>query len=251
MEWRDNGIVIGLRRHGEHSVILDLMTRSHGRHSGLARSGRSRRMHAVLQPGNEVEATWRARLNEQLGTYSIEPTKLNAASALLDARCLHGINFLCGLLRLFAERDPHPAVFETAVLVLQHIDDHGVAPALLARLELAILAELGFGLDLTRCAATGSLDDLAYVSPKSRRAVSRTAGEPWKDRLLPLPEFMKDGARDRAPSAADVAHAFKTTGFFLGRDILMPRGAEPLDSRRAYVAFLENDETATPSRADR
>jgi DNA repair protein RecO (recombination protein O) len=239
MDWSDSGIVVGLRKHGEHSIIAEVMTRHHGRHLGLVRSGRSRRMQAVLQPGNEVEAVWRARLEEQLGTFVIEATTMHAAAAFADARCLYGIGFLCALLRLFAERDPHPAVFETATLVLRHVDDGDLAPALLARLELAVLGELGFGLDLTRCAASGASTDLAYVSPKSGRAVSRIAGEPWKEKLLPLPDFLKDGVRDSPPTPLDVSDAFKTTGYFLGRDVLAPRGLEPIESRRAFLTLLE------------
>jgi DNA repair protein RecO (recombination protein O) len=193
----------------------------------------------VLQPGNEVEAVWRARLEEQLGAFTIEPTATHAAAALIDARCLHAIGFLCGLLRLFAEREPHPAVFASASLVLRHIDDADLAPPLLARLELAVLGELGFGLDLEQCAATGVATDLVFVSPKSGRAVSRAAGEPWKEKLLPLPEFLKQAERAHPPGRDEVCAAFRTTGYFLERDVLSPRGLRPLESRRAYLTLLE------------
>ena len=237
MEWRDAGIILGLRRHGETSVIAEVMTREHGRHLGLVRGGRARRMQPILQPGNEVEAVWRARLEEQLGLFSIEAGELHAATALSDPYALHGANLLCALLRLFAERDPHSALFESALIVLRQMGDPDIGPALMVRFELAVLRELGFGLDLTRCAVTGLAQELAYVSPKSGRAVSRPAGELWKDRLLVLPNFLQEGWRESQPNAKEIAAAFKLTGHFLLRNVLEPRGLAPIDARRAYLAL--------------
>lgn len=241
MEWRDAGIILGLRRLGETSVIVELMTREHGRAMGLVRGGRSRRLQPMLQPGNEVEAVWRARLEEQLGQFSLEGTDLRAAALLVNAQALHGVNLLSSLLRLLPERDPHPALFETAALVLRHIDDGQIGPSLMVRLELAILAELGFGLDLARCAATGAFEDLAWVSPKSGRAVSRAAGEPWRDRLLALPDFLKRSACDVHPSGLEIETAFRLTGHFLQRDVLSPRGLAAPDARRAYIATISRE----------
>lgn len=241
MEWRDAGIILGLRRLGETSVIVELMTREHGRAMGLVRGGRSRRLQPMLQPGNEVEAVWRARLEEQLGQFSLEGTDLRAAALLVNAQALHGVNLLSSLLRLLPEREPHPALFETAALVLRHIDDGQIGPSLMARLELAILAELGFGLDLARCAATGTFEDLAWVSPKSGRAVSRAAGEPWRDRLLALPDFLKRSACDVHPSGLEIETAFRLTGHFLQRDVLSPRGLAAPDARRAYIATISRE----------
>lgn len=241
MEWRDAGIILGLRRLGETSVIVELMTREHGRAMGLVRGGRSRRLQPMLQPGNEVEAVWRARLEEQLGQFSLEGTDLRAAALLVNAQALHGVNLLSSLLRLLPEREPHPALFETAALVLRHIDDGQIGPSLMARLELAILAELGFGLDLARCAATGAFEDLAWVSPKSGRAVSRAAGEPWRDRLLALPDFLKRSACDVHPSGLEIETAFRLTGHFLQRDVLSPRGLAAPDARRAYIATISRE----------
>jgi DNA repair protein RecO (recombination protein O) len=241
MEWRDAGIILGLRRLGETSVIVELMTREHGRAMGLVRGGRSRRLQPVLQPGNEVEAVWRARLDEQLGQFSLEGTDLRAAALLANAQALHGVNLLSALLRLLPERDPHPALFETAGLVLRHIDDGQIGPSLMVRLELAILSELGFGLDLERCAATGTPDDLTWVSPKSGRAVSRAAGEPWRDRLLALPDFLKRSACEIHPSGLEIETAFRLTGHFLQRDVLAPRGLAAPDARRAYIATIARD----------
>ena len=236
MEWRDEGLIIGLRRHGETSVIAELMTRAHGRHLGIVRGGRSQRMQPLLQPGNSVEIVWRARIEEHLGTLAVEPLRTRAAGIMESALALQGINLLGACLRLLPERDPHPALHETAEVIADHLGDREMAPALMARLELAILQELGFGLDLQECAATGARDDLVYVSPKSGRAVSRQAGLPWHDRLLALPAFLME-AREAGPiTAADVAAAFALTGFFLERDVFAPRGLAMPEARRAWLA---------------
>ncbi len=237
MEWRDEGLIIGVRRHGEHSAIVEAMTRAHGRHLGLVRGGRSARMGAALQPGNTVGLVWRARLDEHLGSYAIEPLELRAARLMGSALALAGIAWLGALARLLPERDPHAPVYEALTLVADRLDDPALAPPLVARFETQMLSECGFRLDLAACAATGAVDDLVYVSPKSGRAVSRAAGEPWRDRLLPLPPFLRDGARlEAAPSAAEVADGFRTTGFFLLRDLFATRGEALPDSRRAFLA---------------
>ena len=233
MEWRDEGVIVGVRKHGESSAIVELMTRDHGRHLGMVRGARSKTMAPTLQPGNSVAATWRARLDEHMGAWSIEGTRLRSSEILSSAMALHGINHLSALTRLLPERDPHPALHETIELVADHLHEPGMAPALMVRLEMAILAELGFGLDLAECAATGTRENLIYVSPKSGKAVSRAAGEPWKDRLLPLPGFLA-GRADGADADA-VAAGFRLTGYFLERDLFGPRGGPMPDARRAFI----------------
>ncbi len=236
MEWRDEGLVIGVRRHGEHSVIVEAMTRAHGRHLGLVRGGRSSRMAAVLQPGNTLALVWRARLDEHLGAYAVEALELRAGRLIGSALALAGLAWLGALARLLPERDPHEAVYETLTLIAGRLDDAALAPPLVARFETQILAECGFQLDLSRCAATGAVEDLAYVSPKSGRAVSLAAGRAWRDRLLPLPPFLRDGVRLEArPSAEDIADGFRMTGFFLARDVFAARGESLPDSRRAFL----------------
>lgn len=236
MEWTDDGYILGLRRHGETSVILETMTREHGRHMGLVRGGRSKTMQPVLQPGNAVRLVWRARLDEHLGNFAVEGLALHAARFMEQRLALHAIGHVAALTRLLPERDPHPGIHEAIGLVIDVIDDAAVMPALIARFELAILAELGFGLDLTECAASGVVEDLVYVSPKSGRAVSRAAGEPWKDRLLPLPAFLR--GEGNAVSPGDIAAAFRLTGFFLERDVYGPRGLAPPEGR-ALIAGLD------------
>ena len=236
MEWRDEGLIIGIRRHGEASMIVEAMTRAHGRHLGLVRGGRSARLRATLQPGNTVGLVWRARLDEHLGSFAVEPLALRAGRLMGSALALAGINYLGALVRVLPERDPHQTVYEAASLIAEALDS-ALAPTLIARFEAQILAECGFRLDLSRCAATGATDRLVYVSPKSGRAVSAEAGAPWRDRLLPLPPFLREGAPLEArPSADEIAEAFRLTGFFLARALFSLRG-EPLpDSRAAFLA---------------
>ena len=222
MQWTDDGLVLGLRRQGETSVILELMTRDHGRHLGLVHGGRSRRMQPVLQPGNRVQATWRARLDESLGAFAVEPIESVAARLMGSGLALYGMSHLAGLLRLLPERDPHPELFEAAGLLVAHLHDPDIAPPLMVRFELAILAELGFGLDLSACAATGGNDALVYVSPRSGRAVSASAGEPYRDKLLALPDFLRDRAAG-ASAADDAGRPGRYRGVYL--DGVFPRSA--------------------------
>src|SRR4051812_19682914 len=175
MEWTDEGIVLGVRRHGESSAIVELLTRGHGRHLGLVRGGSGARMRPLLQPGNSVQAVWRARLDEHLGTWQIEATRLRAATLLASSHAVYGVTHLAALARLLPERDPHEQIYEMLQHALDDFEDAGEAAVHLVRFELAMLTELGFGLDLDNCAATGGTEELAYVSPKSGGAVSRTA----------------------------------------------------------------------------
>jgi DNA repair protein RecO (recombination protein O) len=203
-----------VRPHGEVNAVLDVFTREHGRHAGLVRGGRSRKIRPALQTGNLLRVEWRARLSEHLGFFTLELDKPYAARVLDDRLALCGIASLASLFALLAERDPHPALFDLGLLVLNHLDDAKLWPALLVRWELRLLSELGVGLDLDRCAATGKRDDLIYVSPKSGLAVSASAGEPYKDKLLKLPAFLR-GSNGIAVSPQDVADGFALTGYFL------------------------------------
>ncbi len=234
MEWSERGLILGVKKHGESSVILELMTRGHGRHFGVVRSGRSKTMQPVLQAGNEVAAVWRARLEEHIGAFAVEPALLRTHALLDDAFALHGVNWLAALLRLLPERDPHPGLYDMAGALLANLGEAS-APGLFVRFELAMLAELGFGLDLESCAATGQRDDLIYVSPKSARAVSREAGAPWAAKLLPLPGFLRE-APGGAVAPDEICDGFRLTGYFLERDIFAPRGLKVPDSRAGLVA---------------
>lgn len=234
MEWRDEGIILGTRRHGETSVIVEVMTRAHGRHLGMVRGGRSRRMQPLLQPGNYVDVSWWARLDEHLGSFTIEPLGFAAARLIENSVALYGIQLAAAHLRLLPERDVHRALYETLRLIIDHFEDPLAAGELLLRFEVMMLEELGFGLDLRECAATGRRDDLIYVSPKSGRAVCRDAGAPWADKLLALPGFVINTSV-RATSFDELDKAFKMTGFFFMRHVWEPRAQTPPDSRGGFL----------------
>ena len=236
MEWRDEGLVIGVKRHGETSAIIELLTKAHGRHLGLVRGGRSTRFQSLLQPGNSLGLVWRARLDEHLGSFAIEPLNLRAGRLIASGLALAGVSYLGALLRLLPERDPHESLHEALEIIADHLDLAEVAPTLLARFEMQVLAECGFRLDLERCAASGSRDDLIYVSPKSGRAVSASAGAPWRDRLLALPAFLRADDSVNVPTTGELADAFRLTGFFLERNLFGPRGLPMPDARRAFLA---------------
>ncbi|MGY4570857.1 DNA repair protein RecO [Bradyrhizobium sp. USDA 3256] len=236
MEWTDEGIVLGVRRHGESSAIVELLTREHGRHLGLVRGGASSRMRPLLQPGNSVTAVWRARLDEHLGMYALEGTRLRAATLLGSSHAVYGVTHLAALARLLPERDPHEDIYWMLQGTLDDFEDAGVAAVHLIRFELAMLTELGFGLDLENCAASGETTDLIYVSPKSGGAVSRAAGEPWRDRLLPLPAFLREGEGGANSWAdQDLLDGFQITGLFLLRHVLEPRGQGHSDARDGFI----------------
>lgn len=238
MEWRDEGIILGLRRHGETSVIVELFTPTRGRHLGLVRGGRSRRLQVVLQPGNTVHAIWRARLDEHLGTYAVEPDVARAADLMESQTALYGFATLAAHLRLLPERDPHPELYLRLVEALPRLADPQAGAETIVRFELALLADLGFGLDLTECASTGARQDLVFVSPKSGRAVSRQAGAPYADRMLVLPDFLK---LDNAPADSDdLAAGFALTGYFLNRHVFEPRRIPMPAERERLIVRLRS-----------
>jgi DNA repair protein RecO (recombination protein O) len=238
VEWRDRGTVLGGRAYGETSVIVELLTAEHGRHLGLVQGGRSRRLRPVLQPGNAVEATWRARIDHHMGAYGIEGLKLRAAGIMDSAAALHAVNHLTGLARLLPEREPQPALHLMLDAMMEGIEDRTALPLQMVQFELSFLAALGFGLDLAACAATGLTTDLHYVSPKTGRAVSVGAAGIYADRLLPLPPFLRPGQAAAPVAAEDLAAAFRLTDHFLVRDVFAPRHVVPPTSRRAYLAAI-------------
>jgi len=237
MQWTDEGVVLGVKRHGETSGIVELMTRDHGRHLGLVRGAFSSRLKPILQPGNSVSATWRARLDEHLGNFSVEPMTLRVANFFVAPHAIYGVSHLSALMRLLPERDPHENLYTALTDILDRLDNAGASAPLVVRFELQLLAELGFGLDLAQCAATGTSGDLIYVSPKSGRAVSRDAGEPWADKMLRLPAFLRGDNTNAANR--DIADGFALTGFFLSRYVLEPRGLSLADERAHFIAALE------------
>lgn len=235
MEWADDGIVLAVRRHGENAVVASLLTRAHGRHPGLVHGGTGKALRGALQPGNAVRAWWRARLADQLGTFRIELAEAHAA-ALLDAPGpLAAIASACALAEaVLPEREPHPAAFAALAALLDACRSEAW-PSVYVHWEVALLRELGYGLDLSACAGTGATEGLAYVSPKTGRAVSRAAGEPYRDRLLVLPAFLVGGGEGDRRAILD---GLRLTGFFLDRHVLAPhRVAMPAARARLVDRF--------------
>ncbi|MEM7461856.1 MAG: DNA repair protein RecO [Pseudomonadota bacterium] len=237
MEWKDEGVILGVRRHGEGSVIVEAMTENHGRHLGLARGGRSARMRPILQPGNSVHLTWRARLDEHLGQYTIDADALRAARLMETQIGLYGLQLLAAHMRLLPERDPHRSMYDAGIVILDNLDEPAKAAHLIIRFEIALLDELGFGLDLANCAATGQTTELVFVSPKSGKAVSREAGKPWASKMLALPPFLSETAQRQESdySLEDVEAGFALSGFFLDRHVWAPRGIRPPDEREGVI----------------
>ena len=237
MEWTDEAIVLGVRQHGETSVIVELLTRERGRHLGFLQGGRSRTMRPVLQPGNSVKATWRARLDEHLGRFRIEGECLRATRLMETAHGIYALQTLVSHLRLLPERDAHPGLYTKLSIVLDHLEAPDIAAELVIRFELALLEELGFGLDLSACAASGSRQNLMYVSPKSGRAVSGDAGRPWADRMLVLPSFLLERDMPRIDSASleEIEAGFALTAHFLERHVHGPRGLQFPSERESLL----------------
>jgi DNA repair protein RecO (recombination protein O) len=232
MEWRDTGFVLAARRHGESSLIVELLTAEHGRHAGLVRGGQSPKRRALLQPGNLVAASWRGRLSEHLGTFDCELLTAHAARFLGDPDRLAALVAAASLIALAVpEREPHGDVYRDFAALVEAFDS-SLWPKTYVEWECALLAALGFGLDLSCCAATGINDDLAYVSPRTGRAVSRSAGEPYHDKLLALPAFLW---RDAPPEPAEIAAGLTLTGHFLHHHLLAPHG-RALPEARARLA---------------
>lgn len=219
MDFTDDAIVLSTRRHGEANLVLSALTREHGRHLGLVKGGASRRQRPHLEIGNRLKVVWHARLEEQLGSFTIEPTGAVSARLLDDPLGLAGLAAVCAVADIvLPEREPHEDVFAATGALVDAVSSGAEDwPARYVRWELDLLTSLGFGLDLSRCAATGDIEDLAYVSPKSGRAVSRAAGQGYRDRLLPLPPFLIAGA---TPGRDDLLAGLRLTGFFLDRHVL-------------------------------
>ena len=234
MEWRADGILIATRRHGESAAIVELFTAEHGRHVGVVRGGASRKMAPLLQVGTQFDATWRARLSDHIGSYRLDIIKGRAAEVLGDRVALAGLASVCALLSFaLPERAAYPALYARTLALLDGLGAERWDEAYLGW-ELALLEEMGFGLDLSVCAATGSTQDLVYVSPKSGRAVSRGAAGEWADRLLPLPPVLRGLSGDKA----QIAQGLQTTGHFLTHHLARSLGDRPLPSARQRLADL-------------
>jgi DNA repair protein RecO (recombination protein O) len=241
MQWQDTGFVLASRRHGESALIIELLTQEHGRHAGLVRGGQSPRWRAMLQPGNEVAAVWRGRLDEHLGTMGCELLRAHAARILDDPGRLAGLTSAAALVAAgLPEREPQPEVFASFARLIGALDSAIDWPAHYVRWEQDLLGALGFGLDLTCCAVSGATADLAYVSPRTGRAVSRSAGLPYSAKLLRLPEFLW---RDVPVDEGQLAFGLTLTGYFLAHHVFAPQG-RALPAARLRLAERMRQATA-------
>jgi DNA repair protein RecO (recombination protein O) len=233
MEWEDDAYVLSARAHGESGAIVDLLTAEHGRFAAHVAGGASRKLKPILQPGSRVIARYRARVSEQLGSASLEPVGEGPAALFDDAMALAGLSAAAAVAAgALPEREAHPGVFFGLEALIRALGLPDVWPAVYVRFEAGLLQDLGFGLDLSRCAATGSTDDLIYVSPRTGRAVSRPAGEPYRDKLLKLPPFLL-GAQ-AGLSAGDVDLGLILTGHFLEQFVFAPLN-RPLPPARVWL----------------
>lgn len=228
--WREEGTLLGVRRHGETSAIIEVFTEGHGRHLGVVRGGASRKVAPILQPGAQLDVAWSARLDEHIGSFAVEPVKSRAAAVMGDRLALAGLNSICALLSFsLPEREPHALVYRRSLALFDLLGTNEAWPAAYLRWELLLLEEMGFGLDLGRCAVTGARDDLVYVSPKSGRAVSAAGAGDWADRLLPLPPILL--GQGQAPPG-EILDGLRTTGHFLGNWLAPALGDRPLPKAR-------------------
>lgn len=238
VDWTDVGVVLSVRRYGEHDVILHVLTEEHGHHAGVVKGGVGRRSRGLYQPGNKLYVKWRARLAEHLGTFTCEPERMFAADALHDRTMLTELSALCATAEaVLPEREVHQLAYHQACHLLETMGQ----PAWVADYvlwECHLLTELGFGLDLDSCAATGATEDLIYVSPKSGRAVSRAGGAPYKGKLLDLPVFLKSDSQE-IPTSEQLIAGLELTGHFLERHVYGPHQKTLPDARQRLRAILD------------
>jgi DNA repair protein RecO (recombination protein O) len=239
MQWSDEGLVLEARRHGERAMVAQVLTREHGRCAGLLRGGQAPAMRAQWQIGNRLLVTWRARLAEHLGSFSGELLEGHAASLLEDGNRLAALSSAVALTAsALPEREPHPRAYAGLSDLVTALGRNERWAPLYVEWEMALLAELGFGLDLASCAATGATDDLIYVSPRSGQAVCAAAGAPYRERMLRLPPFLRHIEQGARPEPGDVLDGIELTGFFLERRVFAPEGRKLPAARARYVDLL-------------
>ncbi|WP_427450685.1 DNA repair protein RecO [Litorimonas sp. WD9-15] len=236
MDWSADGYILSSRKHGESSAIIEVFTREKGRHPGLVRGGSGRRMRPVLQPGNHVTVEWRARMEDHLGYYTLEAIDSRAAELMDDRLSLAALNALCVMTReLLPEREAYPALHDVFSIVVSQLDNPEVWPALYVRWEAGLLSALGYGLDLSECAATGVTDNLTHVSPRSGRAVCASSAAPYGEKMLRLPGFMR-GEGTATPE--DIWAGLRLTEYFLETRVQWEVNRTLPDARAAMVDRL-------------
>ncbi|MEP6341892.1 MAG: DNA repair protein RecO [Maricaulaceae bacterium] len=238
MDWASEGYIISVRRHGESSAIVEVLTPDMGRHAGLVRGATSRRMRPLLEIGNKVHVSWRSRLSEHLGYYAIEPIEMRAATLMMERVSLMGLNVTCAVAKtVLPERQSFPHVYAAFDVLMQNFEDPEIWPALYVRWEMGVLSALGYGLDLSCCASTGVVDNLTHVSPRSGRAVSAEAATPYLDKLYPLPSFMIGG---RDVSGEDIENGLRLTAYFLETRVQWGVNQTLPDNRRMMIERLQS-----------
>ncbi|MDE2791953.1 MAG: DNA repair protein RecO [Paracoccaceae bacterium] len=240
MEWRDDGVTLSRRRHGDTGAIVEVLTRDHGRHAGFVHGGASSKLAPVLETGTQVEVAWRSRVEEQLGIFKVEMVR-SRSRILADPCALSALGSVAALVRMACpERMPLPRLYHATVSFLDHLESGESARngfASYALWEKQLLEDLGYGMDLRCCAVTGTTVDLVHVSPRTGRAVSRAAGARYADRLLPLPPLLL-GCSDETTSAG-VLDALTTTGHFIETRLLAVLGDRPVPhARRRLITQL-------------
>ncbi|NQX79465.1 MAG: DNA repair protein RecO [Hyphomicrobiaceae bacterium] len=239
MRCSDEAIIISVRSHGEAAAIVEVFTRNYGRILGFFYGGQSRKQRALLQIGNHVDIVWHARLSQHLGRIQLELRTSYAARVIEDFSGLAMLASMTALMRFIPERDPHIKLFDISIFVLNFLNNLSVWPALYVRWELTLLDELGYGLDLESCAATQARENLVYVSPRSGNAISYEVGMPYKDKLLPLPQFLL-GNHTSVPSVDEILDGLKLTGFFLAARLRNQQGCLVHDARKRLVTLLQS-----------
>ena len=248
MEWSDTGIVLSARRHGENAAVVSLLTEYHGRHAGLVHGARGRRARGLYQPGNALTARWQARLAEHLGRYTCELVRARASLVLDDPPRLAALAAVCALVEAsLPERHLYPQVYGATGRLLDTLEASERWAEGVVRWELALLAELGFGLDLSACAATGAVEDLAYVSPRSGRAVSREAAAPYAEKLLSLPSFLARPEEDAAVTATDIVAGLRLTGWFFEKHVFAEQGGRMPAARERFIDRLQAEVAPRPT----
>lgn len=244
MDWQGEGYILSVKKHGETSVIVDLLTRDRGRYAGLVRGGVGRKMRPILQPGNKIEVEWRARLSEHLGYYTVEPLHARAAEIMDDRLALSGLNAIVAITReTIPEREAHAAVYDAFEIVLENLTQPDIWPALFVRWEAGLLTAMGYGLDVSQCAATGEIENLTHISPRSGRAVSHGAAQPYLDKLYKLPPFMC-GAPQAEPD--DIADGLALTGYFLETRVQWGVNRTLPAARAQMISRLQEEGYAAP-----
>lgn len=233
MEWRGEGILLTVRRHGESAAIIDVFTEEKGRHAGVVRGGASRKIAPILQPGAQLDVAWRARLEDHIGAFTVDLIRSRAGAAMGGRLALAGLNAVTALLSFcLPEREAHGALYRRSAQLLDLLGQDEIWPLAYLRWELALLEETGFGLDLSVCAVTGADEGLVYVSPRTGRAVSHAGAGDWADRLLPLPPVLRG---EGAAEDAEIVAALGVTGYFLGEKLAKTLGDRPLPQARARL----------------